>query len=113
MKIRARAASGRAIRGKSFSADRPEETADHLALKLAAFAMFLPGRSGSSIRRPITRRSTVTKFRPDVCVLDDDGGQVKFWIECGEVSINKIDKISRQSLYRRAHHRAESPASNT
>jgi uncharacterized protein YaeQ len=80
--------------GKVILAGRPEETAEHLALKLAAFAMFLPG---DPIVDPSPDHPALDGYevRPDLFVLDD-GGQVKMWIECGEVSINKIDKISRR-----------------
>lgn len=80
--------------GKVVLAGRPEETAEHLGLKLAAFAMFLPD---NPIVDPSSDHPALYGYevRPDVCVLDE-GGQVKVWIECGEVSINKLDKISRR-----------------
>jgi uncharacterized protein YaeQ len=93
MKIRAELHLGN-YSGKVILAGRPEETAEHLALKLAAVAMFLPG---DPIVDPSPDHPALDGYevRPDVCVLDD-GGQIKAWIECGEVSINKIDKISRR-----------------
>ena len=93
MKIRAELHLGNHS-GKVILAGRPEETADHLAMKLAAFAMFLPE---DPIVEPSPDHPALDGYevRPDVCVLDD-GGQIKLWIECGEVSINKIDKISRR-----------------
>lgn len=80
--------------GKVILAARPEETADHLAMKLAAFAMFLPG---DPIVEPSTDHPALQGLdvKPDVCVLDEGGG-VKVWIECGEVSLNKLDKLSRR-----------------
>lgn len=82
------------LSGKVILAAKPEEKADHLALKLAAFAMFLD-------KEPIVEPSSDhpalgdLDLRPDVCALDISG-QISLWIECGEVSINKVDKVNRR-----------------
>ncbi len=80
--------------GKVILAAKPEEKLDHLALKLAAFAMFLP-------RGPVVEPSTDhpglmgLDIRPDVCTFND-AGEINVWIECGEVSLNKLDKLARR-----------------
>lgn len=73
---------------------RPEEKLDHLALKLAAFAMF-------DALRPVVEISSQhpalagTDLKPDVCVFND-AGEISIWIECGEVSLNKLGKLTRR-----------------
>src|SRR4051812_23037851 len=93
MKIRAELHLGN-YSGKFILAARPEETAAHLGLKLAACAMFL---AENPIVDPSSDHVALQGYdvRPDVCVLDE-GGQMKLWIECGEVSINKLDKLARR-----------------
>lgn len=73
---------------------KPEEKLDHLAMKLAACAMFLPL---SPIVEPSSDHPSLYGFdiRPDVMALDEGGG-IKLWLECGEVSINKLDKVVRR-----------------
>jgi uncharacterized protein YaeQ len=80
--------------GKVVLVPKPEEKMDHIAMKLAAFAMFLPH---GPIVDPSSEHPALagTDFRPDVCVLND-AGEVSIWIECGEVSVNKLGKLSRQ-----------------
>ena len=73
---------------------RPEEKADHLAMKLAAVAMFM---SSNPIVEPSADHPALQQadFRPDVMTLND-GGEIVLWIECGEVSVNKLDKVTRR-----------------
>lgn len=79
---------------KLFLATRLEEKADHLALKLAAAVMF---HSRKTLVDPSADHPALSGLthRPDVCLLDD-AGQISHWIECGTVSIRKLDKISRR-----------------
>lgn len=73
---------------------KPEETLEHLALKLAAFAMFLD-------EEPVVDLSADhpalngTDYRPDVCAFNV-GGEIDLWIECGSVTLNKLNKVTRQ-----------------
>jgi uncharacterized protein YaeQ len=39
------------------------------------------------------------EFRPDLVALND-AGEIKLWIECGNVTVNKMDKLIRR--YREA-----------
>lgn len=80
--------------GNVILAAKPEEKADHLAMKLAAFAMFL---SRGPIVEPSTDHPGLVglDIRPDVCVMNE-AGEISVWIECGEVSINKLDKLARR-----------------
>ena len=79
---------------KIYMVSRPEEKMDHLALKLAAVTMF-------STLQPLIEPSkdhpalNGYDLRPDVCYLDDMG-TINIWIECGNVSINKINKVERR-----------------
>ncbi len=79
---------------KVILAAKPEEKADHLAMKLAAFAMFLPL---GPVVEPSTDHPGLAgiDIRPDVCAMND-AGEISIWIECGEVSINKLDKLARR-----------------
>jgi uncharacterized protein YaeQ len=80
--------------GKVILAAKPEEKLDHLAMKLAAFAMFLPD---GPVVEPATDHPGLQglDIRPDVCTTND-AGELAAWIECGEVSINKLDKLARR-----------------
>ncbi|MCG3203632.1 MAG: hypothetical protein KCHDKBKB_00303 [Elusimicrobia bacterium] len=93
MKIRAELHLGD-FSGKVILAAKPEEKADHLAMKLAAFTMFLPM---GPIVEPSTDHPGLAglDIRPDVCTLNE-AGEIDVWIECGEVSINKLDKLARR-----------------
>lgn len=73
---------------------KPEETADHLALKLAAYAMFMPQQP---IVEPSSDHPSLNGFdhKPDLMTLND-GGDITKWIECGQVSVNKLDKLTRR-----------------
>lgn len=73
---------------------KPEEKPNHLALKLAAFAMFLPYRP---IVAPSANHPALLglDINPDVFSLNE-AGEIENWIECGEVSINKLDKLTRR-----------------
>ncbi len=73
---------------------RPEERMDHLALKLAAFAMF---HESKPIVDPSSSHPSFSNIdvRPDLVALDEGGG-ISLWIECGNVSLNKLDKAARR-----------------
>lgn len=73
---------------------KPEETLNHLALKLAAYAMFMPL---NPIVEPSSDHPSLTGYehKPDVMALSE-GGDIDLWIECGQVSINKLDKLTRR-----------------
>jgi hypothetical protein len=73
---------------------KPEEKIDHLAMKLAAYAMFLPY---APVVEPSADHPSLYGFdiKPDVLAIDEGGG-IKIWIECGEVTVNKLDKVVRR-----------------
>ena len=73
---------------------RPEEKLDHLALKLAAYLMFLKDQP---VVEPSSDHPSLYDYdlRPDILAVDE-GGDIRLWIECGEVSLNKLDKVSRR-----------------
>ncbi len=93
MKIRCEFHLGDKAR-KVFLVPKPEEKADHLVLKLAALAMF-------HAQNPVVDLSadhpSLSAFahRPDVCVFNE-GGEISHWIECGTVSLHKVDKVLRR-----------------
>lgn len=93
MKIRGELHLG-GVSAKVILAAKPEERVDHLAMKLAAFAMFLPA---GPVVEPSTDHPGLAglDIRPDVCAMND-AGEISIWIECGEVSINKLDKLARR-----------------
>ncbi len=80
--------------GRLVLVPKPEEKIDHLALKLAAFTMFLPFHP---IVDPSSNHSALLgmDIKPDVFFLKESG-EIDTWIECGEVSINKVDKLTRR-----------------
>jgi uncharacterized protein YaeQ len=74
------------------------ETDEHLALKLAAFVLFF----GHEPMAEISSKNPAMagqEFRPDLVALND-AGEIKLWIECGNVTVNKMDKLIRR--YREA-----------
>lgn len=79
---------------KLLLAPRPEEKTDHLALKLAGYLMFLPL---GPVVDPSSDHAALHDFdlKPDLVAMDAGGG-ITLWLECGEVSINKLDKVSRR-----------------
>ncbi len=79
---------------KVLLAPKPEEKLDHLALKLAGVVMFL---GMSPVVEPSSDHPALHDYdvKPDVLAMDMTGA-IKLWLECGEVSINKLDKISRR-----------------
>ncbi len=93
MKIRADLQLG-GLSSKLVLVARQEEKAEHLALKLAAFAMFLP--LNPTVDPPSTHPTLLgIDMRPDLFTLNA-AGEVDVWVECGEVSINKVDKLTRR-----------------
>jgi hypothetical protein len=73
---------------------RPEEKLDHLAMKLAAFVMFFPL---APIVDPSPDHPSLAglDLKPDLLSVNE-GGDIRLWLECGEASINKLDKVSRR-----------------
>lgn len=71
-----------------------EETFDHLALKLAACLML---HDQDPVSEPSPRHPALQgqDFRPDVMSLDV-GGYIRLWLECGQVSLHKIEKVARR-----------------
>jgi len=80
--------------GKVLLVARPEEKMDHLALKLAGYVMFLPMEP---VVEPSPEHPSLLDYdvRPDLLAFNA-GGDITLWLECGEVSINKLDKVSRR-----------------
>ena len=93
MKLRCEVQVG-GISSKLLLVARPEEKIDHLAMKLAGFVMFLPM---SPTVEPSSDHPALAGFdvKPDV-LATDAAGDIRLWVECGEVSINKLDKVSRR-----------------
>lgn len=79
---------------KVLLAARPEEKQDHLALKLAMVTMLRPMEP---VVDPSPSHPALSGFEfcPDVFVLDETGA-VAIWVECGAVSLHKLDKVSRR-----------------
>ncbi len=70
-----------------------EETPDHLALRLAAAALFFDGEPVEP--GPSDHVLADIGFVPDLMVPDGVGG-IKVWIECGNVAVNKLTKVARR-----------------
>ncbi len=70
------------------------ETAEHMALKLAGCILFFKSNPvlEISVKHPALNNQ---EFKPDLVVLND-AGEVKVWIECGNVATHKLEKIIRR-----------------
>ena len=74
------------------------QTTELLALKLAAFVLFFKLNPSVDIssKNPAMAGQ---EFKPDLVALDE-GGQIQLWVECGNVTTHKLDKLIRR--YRNA-----------
>ncbi len=72
----------------------PNETPQHLALKLAAYLMFWDFEPivEASGKHPALLQQ---EFIPDLMGLDE-AGAVRLWVECGNVTLHKIGKLLRR-----------------
>lgn len=71
-----------------------EETAEHLGLKLAGILLFWD----AALKLDISQKHPALadqKFKPDL-VGFNEAGEVSLWVECGNVSLNKLDKLTRR-----------------
>ncbi|MBY0550103.1 MAG: YaeQ family protein [Candidatus Obscuribacterales bacterium] len=62
------------------------ETGGSIALKLLAYLMFIE-------RRPRIDEDAGWHFTPDL-IARDDAGDIKLWVDCGRVSMKKVDVIA-------------------
>mgnify|MGYP001581856651 CR=1 FL=1 len=75
-------------------ASGPSEPDEHLALKLAALALFWQ-------YEPTVDPSAKTpalddyEFFPDLMGLDE-AGEIRLWVECDTVTMNKMEKLTRR-----------------
>lgn len=63
----------------------PGESTWHVSLKLLAYLLYRR-------RDPLVERPVGQRFKPDLLVLGDDG-RVRLWIDCGETSIRKLERV--------------------
>lgn len=63
----------------------PGESTWHVSLKLLAYLIYRR-------RDPLVERPVGQRFKPDLVVLKDDG-RVRLWIDCGETSIRKLERV--------------------
>lgn len=72
----------------------PNETAEHLALKLSAYFLFWDFEPivGASARHPALLNQ---EFLPDLLALND-AGEASLWVECGHVTMHKLMKLTRR-----------------
>jgi len=62
------------------------ESGEHIALKLLAYLMFIE-------RRPLIDVDAGWHFTPDL-IARDDAGAITLWVDCGRVSMKKVDTIA-------------------
>ncbi len=74
-------------------AGNDEEPQEHLALRLAAAALFFDG--GPVEPGAADPLLADIGFVPDLLVPDGLGG-IKVWIECGNTALNKLTKVARR-----------------
>ena len=77
----------------------PNERADHLALKLAAYLLFW---DKEPVVVPSAKHPALLgqEFVPDLMSLDITGA-VDLWVECGATTMNKLDKVARRFTHAR------------
>ncbi|MDZ4835288.1 MAG: YaeQ family protein [Candidatus Melainabacteria bacterium] len=63
-----------------------EESGGHVALKLLAYMMFID-------QQPHIDEDAGWHFVPDL-IARDDSGEIKLWVDCGTVSMKKVDTIA-------------------
>ncbi|OGS07128.1 MAG: hypothetical protein A2270_03950 [Elusimicrobia bacterium RIFOXYA12_FULL_51_18] len=73
---------------------KEEETVEHVALRLAAAALFFDREPALEVG-PTHPAVVDIGFYPDLLVTDEAGG-VSIWIECGTVATNKLTKVARR-----------------
>ena len=72
----------------------PQETFENLALRIAACALFWPLEPLLELSPKHPALASV-EFRPDFIALDE-AGDVKMWGECGNTSMNKLQKLTKK-----------------
>ena len=72
----------------------PQETDEHLGLKLAAFLLFWDSSPivDASAKHPALLDQ---EFKPDLMAVDETG-EAKLWVECGKVTQHQLAKICRR-----------------
>ena len=72
----------------------PNETGEHLALKLAAYLLFWDQNPvvEASSRHPALAGQ---EFIPDLMALNDSG-EIALWVECGQATLHKLGKLVRR-----------------
>ena len=73
---------------------KEEETAEHVALRLAAAVLFFDREPALEVG-PSHQAVVDIGFYPDLLVTNDAGGP-EIWIECGTVAVNKLTKVARR-----------------
>jgi uncharacterized protein YaeQ len=73
---------------------KEEETPGHVALRLAAAILFFDGEPALEVGTADPLISDIG-FSPDLLVPDGIGG-ISVWIECGNVTTNKLAKVARR-----------------
>lgn len=87
--------AARSIWGRTFTLTlhkRGGESRDHVVLKLlGAFLIAGPADEGALVVEAPLR---VVGYKPDVVVTGADGRPTA-WVECGDVSVHKLDRLTR------------------
>jgi len=65
------------------------ESGGHIALKLLAYLMFIE-------QRPHIDEDAGWNFTPDL-IARDESGSIKLWVDCGRVSMKKVDIIAAKA----------------
>src|SRR3989338_4725210 len=82
-------------RKKLILTGQDNETLEHLALKLAGFVLFFGWDPVVEIS-PKHPALNGQEFRPDLPAFNS-AGEIFLWIECGNVTTHKLDKIIRRN----------------
>jgi hypothetical protein len=95
-------------RRKLILAQGAQETFDHLALRVSSHVLFwgLEPKGELSPKHPALAQ---VEFKPDFIALND-AGEVALWGECGNVSLNKLDKVTKRYPHARVVVLKASPA---
>ena len=70
---------------------RNGESYEHILMKALGYAMFITHHPNMQVEHPVGLR-----YKPDLVAQDEDG-RFRFWGECGQVSLRKINWLMKHA----------------
>jgi uncharacterized protein YaeQ len=87
--LRLRPADGAEVRTRLFLSKHAGESIEHVLMKLLAYALFY--HPGLRVEVPVGQH-----HKPDLVRTDERGEPVQ-WIDCGETTLRKLERITRHN----------------